>query len=139
MKRLFLITLSFIAINYSFAGNADLFDIDKQELQAEFAELSSLESYVVENNNISLKAIVDGDLFDLAAINVNSMAANSSSDFAFQWEGFLWGFLCCPVGFFVVAINKNKDHDQKISYWIGVGAGTVLNMIYVAAVGVPSI
>jgi hypothetical protein len=129
MKRLFLLSLAFLAVNLTFAGNADLFRVDEQELNTEFADLSALENFVQSNNFISLHAIVDGNLYDVSAINISTMAASSQSSFAFQWEGFLWGFLCCPVGLFVIALNENKDKDQKLSYWVGVAAATVLSAI----------
>ncbi len=129
MKRLLLLSLAFLAVNLSFAGSADLFRVNEQELNDEFADLSALENFVQNNNFISLHAIVDGNLYDVSTVNVNTMAASLQGSFAFQWEGFLWGFLCCPVGLFVIALNENKDRDQKVSYWIGVAAATVLSAI----------
>lgn len=134
MKKLILIVVSFLSIN-CFAGSADMFALDEQSLEQEFASLNALENFVVGNNHLSLNDIKQGNLFDLSAINTNSMGATSSSEFVFQWEGFLWGFLCCPVGFFVIAVNQNKDYDQKLSYWIGVAAGTFINIIYYVAAG----
>lgn len=129
MKRLYLLLIAFLAVNLSFAGNADLFHVNEQELNDEFADLNALENFVQSNNFISLHAIVDGNLYDVSAININTMAASLQGSFAFQWEGFLWGFLCCPVGLFVIALNDDKDRDQKVSYWIGVAAASVLSAI----------
>ena len=50
-----------------------------------------------------------------------------------DWGSFAWGFCCCPIGFFVVAINDDKTQEQKTSYWIGVIAGVVLDVISSAA------
>jgi hypothetical protein len=129
MKKYFLLAIALFVTCFAFAGNADLFKVDEQALNNEFSDLSALENYVVANNFVSLNEIETGNLYDLSGLNVNSMGATSSGNFTFQWEGFLWGFLCCPVGFFVIAINESRDHDQKMSYWIGVAAGVVLSAI----------
>jgi hypothetical protein len=134
MKKIFLLTAALFVAGFTFAGNAELFKVDEQALNNEFAGLSALENFVVDNNFISLNEIETGSMYDLTGLNVNTMGATSSGEFAFQWEGFLWGFLCCPIGFFVVAVNKNKDHDQKLSYWIGVAAASLFNIIYYIAV-----
>ena len=34
-----------------------------------------------------------------------------------DWASFAWGFCCWPVGFFVVVTNKDKDSNQKKSFW----------------------
>lgn len=129
MKKYFLFTIALFVSCFVFAGNAELFKVDEQALNNEFSDLTTLENYVIDNNFISLNEIKSNNIFDLSGFNVSSLAMTSNSDYTFQWEGFLWGFLCCPVGFFVIAINEDRDHDQKISYWIGVAAGVVLSAI----------
>ena len=129
MKKSLLILLTLFISFFTFAGNADLFKVDDQALNKEFSDLTTLESYVIENNFISLNEIKSNNTFDLSGFNVSSLAMTSSGEYTFQWEGFLWGFLCCPVGFFVIAINDSQDHDQKVSYWIGVAASVVLSAI----------
>ncbi len=129
MKKVITIIVAFLAFSSVYAGDADLFNVNEQAIQEEFADLNALEEFVVTNDYLALTDIVESNAYDLSAINVNTMGASSSGDFAFQIEGFLWGFLCCPIGFFVVAVNKNKDRDQKLSYWIGVAASTVVSAI----------
>jgi len=130
MKKSFLLAITLFLTSLTFAGNADLFSVDEQALKSEFAELTELENFVAENDFVTLVDIQANNSFDLSSLNVSEMGTSSGEGgFAFQWEGFLWGFLCCPVGFFVVAVNKNKDHDQKMSYWIGVAAGVVFSAI----------
>jgi hypothetical protein len=134
MKKITLLIVAFFTVTFIYAGNADLFSIDEQELNSEFAELTALEEFVQTNDMMSLEEIITTNSFDLTSFNLNSFGASSQdAEFAFRWEGFLWGFLCCPIGFFVVAVNKNKDHDQKLSFWIGVAASSVINIIYYAA------
>jgi hypothetical protein len=133
MKKSLLLAVAFCLTTLTFAGNADLFKVDNQAINKEFASLTSLENFVASNNFVTLTDIQASNSFDLSGLNVNNMRSSSGEgEFAFKWEGFLWGFLCCPVGFFVIAVNKNKDHDQKLSYWIGVLASTVIGAIRTA-------
>ncbi|PID93448.1 MAG: hypothetical protein CSA95_07750 [Bacteroidetes bacterium] len=106
-------------------GKSHLFDLDESALEVQFEELSVLENFVLENGNVTAISLKDNG-FDMAGYAFNT---NMTSDLDFQWEGFLWGFLCCPVGFFVIAIDKDETRDNKISFWIGVGAGVVLSAI----------
>lgn len=130
MKKLLLVALSFFAITFLFAGSADLFKIDEVALEEEFASLTALEEVVKENDYISLNEIQRRNLYDVSAFNFGNLGEGfADGEFVFQWEGFLWGFCCCLVGFFVVAVNKNKDKDQKTSYWIGVAVSVALNAI----------
>ena len=46
-----------------------------------------------------------------------------------DWASFAWGFLCCPIGFFVIITNKDKDSSQKKSFWIGTITGVILGAI----------
>lgn len=115
-----------LALN-CYAGNASLFDLNEEALSTEFAELSSLEDAVVADAMMTFDAAQEQNLVPVALSS--SAALPASGDFQWEWGGFLWGFLCCPVGFFVVAINGSKSHSQKTSYWIGVGASVVLSAI----------
>ena len=130
-------TLLFTQTVFAIPGNVDnnVKDIafDEDALEAEFESLSALEASVLsgevstvdEANNLGF------ELDQYAGIK------SVKADLEFDWPAALWGFLCCPVGFFIYVTNKNKSKDEKTSYWIGVAAGTVINLIYVAAVGVP--
>jgi hypothetical protein len=130
MNKLLFLAIFLLPATVSFAGNAELFKVDESSINEKFSELTELENFVVSNNFISLNDIVENNVFDVSKININTMAANAgSSSLEFAWDGFLWGFLCCPIGFFVVAINDDKTTDQKTSYWIGVAASVVLSAI----------
>ncbi len=132
MKKLLILAFVLITGANLFATNANLFDLNEEELTAEFSELNTLESAVLANSAITLQDAVAMNLVD-ETFNAET-TATSSSQFQFQWEGFLWGFLCCPIGLFTVAVNKNKTKDNKTSYWIGVAANTVISTIYYVAV-----
>lgn len=105
---------------------------DIENFEAEFEELDKLEAAVLAQEVVTAEeALMMGfEIEQFAGIDA------VEADLEFDWPSALWGFLCCPIGFFVVVTNKNKTKDEKTSFWIGFAAGTVLNLIYVAAVGV---
>jgi len=134
MKKIYMF-LGFVLLSiYCFAGNESLFSIDEDQLNNEFSSLNKLEQFLVENKVNSMNELSINEFLTKEGININMMHVNAASDLDFQWEGFLWGFLCCPVGFFVVAINEEKTRDDKISYWIGVAAGSIIGAITSAQV-----
>ena len=52
-----------------------------------------------------------------------------------DWGSFAWGLLCCPVGFFVVVTNKDKEQAQKTSFWVGWLTAVIINTVsYVVGV-----
>lgn len=107
-------------------------NLDIAAFEAEFAELDQIEDFVVAEGVSSLAELEAADLsLDLSKIkNVNSIESTQGFDWDnFDWPSGLWGFLCCPIGFFVVITNKDKTKDQKISFWIGFAAGAVLSAI----------
>ncbi len=133
MKKIVFLLLMFFAVPLSYASGS-VFDLDESVLAEEFADLTQLEEVVLSNPTINLEQAV---ALDLVTDDFSSASADGfqGSDFSFQWEGFLWGFLCCPIGVFVVALNKHKTKDNKLSFWIGVAASTVLSAFQTIAVG----
>ena len=104
----FYITLS--ASNYTF---------DEVELEEEFTTLTKIESQVFESN-------FNGETIDnlktnstFTVLNADPITLGETNEFYVDWNSFAWGFCCCPVGFFTVAVNNNSDSDMKTSYWIG--------------------
>lgn len=134
MKKLFsfIIMLAFV-VGVSFANNADLFTYDEATVASEFEQLDKLESFVLNNDGVSLTYLQDVNNEILAGINLPSASGMpfgpNQTMLDFDIAAFLWGWLCCPVGFFVVVTNKNKTGDQKLSYWIGVGVAVVFGSV----------
>ena len=126
MKKLLLFVFAIFALN-SYAADASLFDLNEDALDTEFAELSTLESAVVADPTMTVAAAQEQNLITEALETAPALPAEGG--FAFDWGGFLWGFLCCPVGFFIVAIGSSKSSDAKTSFWIGVLANIVLSSI----------
>ena len=112
------------------ANEAALFSLNEEALNEEFSELNVLEANVIADPMFTLEQAASQHLLtDAFAASPSGDGFTGESSTQFEWEGFLWGFCCCPVGLFVVAVNSNKSKSQKTSYWIGVAAYTVLNLI----------
>lgn len=108
------------------------------DLENEFSALEELEASIkkngVEDYSTLLLHQTDLSLLEVNAVNsVNGVESFTMNDM--DWGSFAWGFLCCPIGFFVVGINKDKSQDQKSSFWIGVLIGSALNVIASAVSG----
>lgn len=117
-----------MASSSSFAINADLFQIDDQAIQTELSELTQLESLVAANPALTFNEISSSLDFELESNSYALMASKFTLD-DMEWIPFLWGFLCCPVGLFVVVTNDSSTKDEKTSYWIGVAANVLISGI----------
>lgn len=135
-----LLCLSLLTATSALAGKGELFNIDETAVQQELAELDQLESYVESGQDLTWTELQTNHQDFLASNELTSMTMNAPLGTAFtledmDWGAFAWGFCCCPIGFFVVAINSNKDTNQKLSFWIGWGVGVVLSTITSAIQG----
>jgi len=128
-----------MASSSAFALSADLFQIDEQAMETELSELTQLESLVNTNPSLTFSEISSSLDFELETGSYVLMASKFTMD-DMEWVPFLWGFLCCPVGLFVVVTNDSSTKDEKTSYWIGVAASVVLggitNAIIYAGTGI---
>lgn len=110
--------------------SSDDINFDDISFEAEFEEINELEEAVLSNKLTSIEEAV---AFGFNVNHFKSITSTSSTQ-GFDWDNFdwpagLWGFLCCPIGFFVIVTNKNKSKDEKTSFWIGVAASTVLSLL----------
>jgi hypothetical protein len=140
MKKLILAfsMLVFAASGTTYALELNSFNVDEEFAIAEFAELDELEATVQTANleTMTYQEIVAKSEFNEALFLRDGISGDDGGGFSLDdmdWASFAWGFCCCPVGFFVVAINKNKDKDQKVSYWIGYGVSALLSIISTVA------
>lgn len=106
-------------------ANASLFQLDETQLEADFQELDQLETYLLNNEMPSLTNLRESNAtllnqLDLGNLSEETLVAPAFSIDDMDWISFAWGFLCCPIGFFVVGINQNKSSDEKTSFWLGV-------------------
>ncbi|SMG46319.1 hypothetical protein SAMN05661096_03259 [Marivirga sericea] len=132
MKKLLLAVLAcFVFTSLSYGTNADLFELDESKINAEFAELNELETYVSMNENVTIHNIYEENAGLVNGMNLSygpegMMGQNGFSIDNFEWGSFAWGLCCWPVGIFTVLINDSKGNDHKISYLIGVGSFLLL-------------
>ncbi len=129
MKHFLTIILLFFMVSAnSLATNADLFSIDEIAMEAQLSELTELESLVTSSPDLTFDEVASTLDFELEAHSYALMASKFTLD-DMEWGPFLWGFLCCPVGLFVVVLDDSSTKNEKLSYWIGVGANVVLSGI----------
>jgi len=126
MKKLMLLALvCFIGMQTNVkAENATDFSFDETEFHQEMSALTEVEQ-IAKSQGLTYHSLQSHDKY---ASLLTEMGMTQAS-FGFEdidWGSFAWGFCCWPVGFFVVAINKNKDSDQKLSFWIGVITSAVV-------------
>ncbi len=58
MKRLLLAMVAcFVFLSSSYATNADLFELNEEKINTEFADLNELETYVSMNENVTIHTI----------------------------------------------------------------------------------
>jgi len=126
------ILFCFIAISFAlktYSANTDLFTYDKERINTDFKELSEIEKYTIENNYPSYVEVNRFKEINYCSSNLNPQNTLGLFPDKMDWGSFAWGFCCCPIGFFVVAINKDKDSIAKESYWTGVVVNVVLSAI----------
>ena len=116
------------------AGNSSLFSYDKSELETEFAEIQLLEDMVLSNHDLTINDFQNMEIAWLDNVDLEVMKSTSPVNAMFSiddmdWGAFAWGFCCCPVGFFVVAIDDSASQDSKTSYWVGVIVNAVLSAV----------
>ncbi|NOZ47682.1 MAG: hypothetical protein GXO79_13010 [Chlorobi bacterium] len=135
MKKLILIGLLtvFILNARIYAGNADLFNYNEAAIEAEFAQLNTLENYV-SNYDVTLNELKANNSFILTELHLNNIEMQNPLDLMFgfediDWGSFAWGFCCWPIGIFTVLLKDEKGSDSKMSYFIGIGTGVVLGLI----------
>jgi hypothetical protein len=129
MKKLLLSIMACGVYMMSFASNADLFDYNRSAIENNLSEITAIENVVVSNNYsyADLKNNYDGTI----NVDFSGLANPAGMMFGFediQWGSFAWGFCCWPVGIFTVLLNKNKDSNHKISFFIGLGTAIVLSI-----------
>ena len=140
MKKLFILLFFVSTTILSFGGNAALFSYNADELQNEFSDLQSLETMLIANQNLTIADFEQMDIDWLSRIDLENMKTASPIQAMFgiedmDWTAFAWGFCCCPIGFFTIAIKDDKSNEEKISFWIGVAVNFVLGALSGASSG----
>lgn len=130
-----------IAAGSVFAGNAELFSYDKDELNNEISNLSLLENYVKSNEGITLTNLVAENNPLVAGISLNN-PFTSSVPFGEPPLGigsFWWGCVFGVVGIAIVYFVSD-DRDETMKAFKGCVVGTLISIVlyfgfYIAILG----
>ncbi len=105
------------------------FSYDKDDLAKDFEQVDKvsqfLETTPATYEEITSNPVFSGNVELTKHIGLRPTFTLDDMD----WGSFAWGFCCWPVGFFVVAINRDKSKEEKTSFWIGMAVSTILGII----------
>lgn len=122
-----LLFISTLIISVCSHANSAYFNDDLKLIEAEFKQLNEVEATILANPSFS---ITKENSSYFAAYGATMVCSPGDDDpFKFNIEGFLWGFLCCPVGFFIIPMNKSRSKDEMISFWIGYCSLNVISTV----------
>ena len=139
MKKTIL-SLLFAALGtFSFAnGNAELFQVDAQELTADFAQLTELESFVNANEGITIDEInIENPMVQNVAnaSDVLGVLASLRGDSPLGIASFVWGLCLSWAGVLIVYfVADDRDETKKAFTGCAVGAGVYIIFVVIYAV-----
>jgi hypothetical protein len=129
-KTMFTLVLGFLALNLSFAGQADLFSYDSDAIDKNLQALEELEVFVASNPDVTLsdlQAHQNALVNDLnLANNSSGMSLNLSGEPALGIGGFWWGCVLNWVGILVVYLVAEDPAETKKALW-----GCIVNSLVV--------
>jgi hypothetical protein len=129
MKKIFSIMSLVLLFNIGASAKySELFNYEEEAVNQSMAEMVELENYIKSNADVTYSTLHAENSTLISNLSASPLSPNFSFD-DIHWGSFAWGFCCWPIGFFVVVTNKNKDSDQKMSFWIGLGTSVVLSAI----------
>ena len=119
MKKAILFASFMLAVfsTQAIAGDARLFDLNEDQINAEFTELNELEVFVTENDGITLSQLRESN--NALALNLN-LSNNGIAGLMMLGEppagipSFLWGCILGPIGILLVyLISEDSDETKK--------------------------
>jgi len=129
-KAIFTIALA-VAYNLGFASeNAEVFQVNEQEMNAEFAQLNDLEAYVDANEGITMSEIGQDNPLVLnvaASSDVLGVLSALRGDPPLGIPSFLWGFCFTVAGVALVYfVADDRDETKKAFIGCAVSGGIYL-------------
>jgi hypothetical protein len=130
MKKVLFSALLAFAFTLGFAGNAELFSVNEQELNTEFAQLNELEAFVEANEGITASEInAENPL--LANLETSGDVLGALASFGGEpplgIPSFLWGFCFNVAGVALVYfVADDRDETKKALIGCAVSAGLYL-------------
>lgn len=128
MKNLILTLMFMSALVFNMKANdAELFNLDYNAVQTEFAQLNQIGDMVAANPELTYSSLLEtnSNLVESTNLAGNSALPIGSGDPVLGIPSFLWGCVLGVVGMAVVYIVSEQDMDEtKKSLW-GCIAGSV--------------
>lgn len=118
MKKLLLLaSVTLMLVGSSFAGNAELFLYDQEAIEAEMANLNSLENFVLENPGVNLDDMLASNNILVQGMSEASAfyGLNHMNEKAFGIGGFLWGCCLGPAGVLIVWLVADDPGETRKS------------------------
>jgi hypothetical protein len=136
MKKLLLsFLLALFACFSTFANDADLFNLDYNAVQSEFADLDQLSNMVAANSDLTYTSL---KLSDENLITGLKLVSNVSAPFGTFGEpllgipSFLWGCVFGPIGMLVVYVGTDEDKEEtKKALWGCVASTAAYGVFYI--------
>ena len=106
--------------NLGFSANADLFELNEQEISTEFAQLNELENYVNANEGVTFSAMDETSplLQNVSSSNSGLGVVSSLAEAPLGIPSFLWGF-CFNVAGVAVVYFVSDDREETRKAFIG--------------------
>jgi hypothetical protein len=142
MIKKFLFSAAFaLACNFGFAStNADLFQVNEEELNVEFAQLNELESYVNSNEGVTMSSMeTNSPLLQNVTTTGDALGILSAyGEPPLGIPSFLWGF-CFNVAGVAIVYFVADDRDETKKAFIGCvvvnGISILFWLVYVVILG----
>lgn len=133
MIKKFLFSAAFaLACNFGFASaNADLFQVNEEELNVEFAQLNELESFVNSNEGVTMSSMESTSPL-LQNVTPTGDALGVLSTYGEPPLGipsFLWGF-CFNVAGVAIVYFVADDRDETRKAFIGCAVSGGLYLLW---------
>jgi hypothetical protein len=113
-----------------FAGHADDFKVDSQQVQQEFADLTQLEQTVIDNDFITLSEIRENKDLSSAFAGISTMSLPAGRNAVAGIPGFWWGCVFGPIGLLVVYAVTDNDKAEVKSALTGCIVGTAVSLVF---------
>jgi len=137
MKKLLLFASIMLAVfsTRAIAGDAQLFDLNEDKINAEFTELNELEKFVTEHDGITLSQLRESN--NALVLNLNLSNNGIAGLMMFEEPplgipSFIWGFCLGWVGLLVtylVADDKEETKKALIGCLVGTATWVIVYLI----------
>lgn len=135
--------LAFVASSFAtfsaVAGNASLFQLDKNQVNAEMNQLTQVENYVASHEGVTLEQLKasNSDIVNGLNLTESTSTLSALTDGALGIPSFIWGCVLGWVGILITyLVTQDSDETKKALYgclvgWVG---GFLLYIIFVVVI-----